>query len=90
MFQNSPNLNLLQEDLLSLEKFIFNQQHLQNNIGRLEFEVIAKWRVYVRLHVKNAKLWEGARPYIWKHLGGDNYWTRQNGTEIKLSRIHVK
>ena len=31
VFQNSPNIYLVQKDLLSLEKFIFNQQHLQNN-----------------------------------------------------------
>ena len=50
LFRNSPNIYVVQKDLLSLEKFIFNQQHLQNNLGRLEFEVIAKWRVYVKLH----------------------------------------
>ena len=36
LFRNSPNIYVVQKDLLSLEKFIFNQQHLQNNIGRLE------------------------------------------------------
>ena len=36
LFRNSQNIYVVQKDLLSLEKFIFNQQHLQNNIGSLE------------------------------------------------------
>ena len=33
-------------------------------------------------------LWEGARSYIWQHLGGDNTWTRGDGTKITLVKIH--
>ena len=51
---------------------------------RNEFEHI----VAVKLIVNTAQLWESPRSYIWKHLGNNSVWTRGNGTEIRLSRIH--
>ena len=90
VFQNSPFLNLLQDDLLSLEKFILSEKHLQNNIAKIDFQVITNTLVAVKIHVKTSNLWENARPYIWKHLGGENYWTRGNGTKVQLVKIHVK
>ena len=89
-FENSPFQQLVQEDLASLEKFLSSEDHLRNNIMKVEFEVTAKWKVNVRLHVKRTNLWEGPRSYIWKFLGGQNFWDRQNGTKIRLVRIHEK
>ena len=89
-FENSPLQNLVKEDLSSLEKFICSEEHLRKNIAKIEFEVLSKWKVDVKLHVKRNNLWEGPQNYIWKFLGGQNFWARQNGTKIRLLRIHVK
>ena len=51
-FENSPLQNLVQEDLSSLEKFLCSEEHLQKNIAKIEFEVMSKWQVDVKLHLK--------------------------------------
>jgi hypothetical protein len=89
-FENSPNLNLEREDVNSLEKYIYSEKHLKDNISRVELFVQSKWEIAVQIHVLTDRLWEGPRQYIWKHLGASNFWSRGNGTEIRLSRIHVK
>ena len=89
-FENSPNLNLDQEDVNSLEKYIHSEKHLKDNISRVELFVQSKWEIAVQIHVLTDRLWEGPRQYIWKHLGATNFWSRGNGTKIRLSRIHVK
>ena len=89
-FENSPMTDLVQDDLTSLQKFLFSEEHLLQNISRSEFEIVSKWKVNVKLYVRTSKLWEGARSYIWKHLGDQNFWSRGNGTKIRLKRIHVK
>ena len=40
--------------------------------------------------VKKAKLQEVAKDHVEKHIGGMNYWDRQNGARMKLKRIHTK
>ena len=89
-FENSPSDNLNQEDVNSLEKYIFSEKHLTDNISKVEFFIQSKWEISVKIHVVTTKLWEGPRQYIWKHLGASNFWNRGNGTKIRLSRIHVK
>ena len=89
-FENSPNLNLDQEDVNSLEKGIHSEKHLKDNISRVELFVQSKWEIAVQIHVLTDRLWEGPRQYIAKHLGASNFWSRGNGTKIRLSRIHVK
>ena len=89
-FENSPYSTLVQDDLQSLRKFILSEKHLEKNVGKVEMEVVSRWEVSVQIWVFKSNLWEGARAYIWKHLGGENLWDRQNGTRIKLHRIHVK
>ena len=89
-FQNSPNTALGEDDVISLRKFIFSEEHLTRNIVDLEFRQIGAWEIEVKLSVEKKNLWEGTRSYIWKHLGGQNFWDRSNGTKIKLEKIHVK
>ena len=90
MVENSPFMYLTEDDINSLRNFITSEEHLQRNIIRTELERVSKWEISVKMFVSTSKLCEGARPYIWKHLGGSNFWTRSNGTVIKLERIHVK
>ena len=39
------------------------------------------------VYVRTARLWESPANYLRKHLGLSNYWTRSNGTVVRLSRI---
>ena len=89
-FRNSRNIALSQDDIISLEKYIYSEEHLKRNITNVEFDQVGHWEVQARLFVLKDNLWEGARSYVWKHLGGQNCWERSNGTKIKLERIHVK
>ena len=89
-FENSPNLDLEQEDVNSLEKYIYSEEHLKDNISRVELFVQSKWEIAVQIHKLTERLWEGPRQYILKHLGASNFWSRGNGTKIRLLRIHVK
>ena len=89
-FSNSPNDTLGQDDINSLQNYIYSEEHLRRNITKIEFEKISRWEVSTKLFVLTNNLWEGPRAYLWKHLGGQNLWDRSNGTKIKLERIHVK
>ena len=88
--ESSPFTDLTEDDIKSLMNFIVSEQHLERNILKTEFERLSKWEIAVEIYIDNSRLWEEARPYIWKHLEGSNFWTRSNGAVIKLSRIHVK
>ena len=89
-FENSPYNTLMEDDLKSLEKYLFSEKHLQDNIENYEFECVSNSQVNLKINVKIERLWETARQYLWKHIGGTNYWDRQNGTRIRIKRIHVK
>ena len=89
-FRNSPNTALGEDDVISLRKFIYSEEDLARNIVDVEFRQIGAWEIEVKLLVTKKNLWEGTRSYIWKHLGGQNFWDRSNGTKIKLEKIHVK
>ena len=43
----------------------------------------------VQVLVDSSGLWEGARKYIWKFMGQDE-WTLADGTIVNVNRIHVK
>ena len=97
-FEECPDAQLYQDYVESLERFIFNKDHLKRNICKVETSYISsrefRHNTYthtmsVRLFVLTGGLWEGPRSYIWKHLG-DDVWTRGNNTKIRLVRIHVK
>ena len=87
VFENSPDIGISQEDINSLHKFICSEQDLRENVAKIELDVGSESEVFVKLHMR-PRLKEGARSFVWKHLGGNNLWTKQNGTTIKLVRIH--
>ena len=89
-FENFLYNTLMEDDLKSLEKYLFSEKHLQDNIENYEFECVSNSQVNLKINVKMERLWETARQYLWKHIGGTNYWDRQNGTRIRIKRIHVK
>ena len=89
-FENMPNNTLAQDDLKSLEKFVFSEKHLEDNIANFEYKVISNFEVSILFNAKTEKLWENSRQYLWKHLGGKNYWDRQNGTRNWIKKIYVK
>ena len=83
----------------SIRRFIHCEHHLAENIASTELNHLSSkstlnnkyvHTVAVTLQVKTTRLWESASKYVRKHLGLDNYWTRSNGTVVKLSRIHQK
>ena len=98
VFEDSPNKLVTQDEIDSMVRFITNRDHLARNVSDVRYLVSSsrelhdqKFRhnVQVEINVRTANLWEGARQYIWKHLGGDT-WSRGNGTRISLVRIHQK
>ena len=88
--ENSPFTEVTQDDVNSLERFIFSEEHLKKNIVKALFQPLSKWEICVQLFVDRTSLWENPRSYIWRHLGGTNFWDRNNGTKIKLVKIHVE
>ena len=98
-YSQCPYSQLSQDDLDSLYRFTTSKDHLKNNIASINYDRIYshgadnagtfEHSIQFRISVKRQNLWEGARSYIWKHLGTD-VWERGNGTKIKLSRIHQK
>ena len=89
-FENLPNRNLTEDDILSLQSFICSEDHLTRNIANIAIDLKENGDAQIKLHVRRKNLWESPKNYIWKFLGGDNYWAKQNGTKIRLRRIHVK
>ena len=89
-FEDSPFREFQQDDIRALEKFICSEDHLTRNIANIEIDLKVNLEAHVKLHVRKKNLWESPKSYIWKFLGGDNHWARQNGTKIRMRRIHVK
>ena len=98
IFENSPNAQIMNEELESLKKINKHEGHLVNNIDQVYFEPLStielrnrlfKHTCQVIINVKNGNLWETPRSYLWKHIGQDN-WASGNGTEISIIRIHQK
>ena len=63
-FRNSPNETLGQDDINSLQNFIYSEEHLQRNIVKIEFEKMSRWEVSTKLYVLTNNLWEGPRSYV--------------------------
>ena len=98
IFEDSPNRDLGRDAVASLFKLIKHKEHLENNVENIEWKHLSsrefrdnrfKHTVEIVIHVKTANLWEGARAYLWKHIGGET-WTRGNGTVISLAKMHQK
>ena len=60
-FRNSPNDTIGQDDINSLQNFIYSEEHLQRNIVKIEFEKLSRWEVSTKLYVLTNNLWEGPR-----------------------------
>ena len=97
-FNNSPNSSLSKSDLKSLEGLIFRQNHMKENILKLEYgEYFSKksrnqsfsHTIEIKLLVSTKKLWENARSYIWRHFG-QSEWENKDGTKLTVNRIHMK
>lgn len=97
VIDDSPNAALTNDDINSLAKIIGSKDHLVNNVANFNYSYLStkelrtkfKHTVGLVIHVKTCNLWEGARSYIWKHLGQDT-WTLRNGSEVNIVKIHQK
>ena len=97
--ENCPDATLNEDYSESIRRFLGSEQHLSQNIVSAELSYVSSrsfrnniytHTVSVVMYVKTARLWENPANYIRKHLGLSNYWTRSNGTIVRLSRIHQK
>ena len=97
VIDDSPNAAFTNDDINSLGKIIGSKDHLVNNDANFNYSYLStkelrtkfKHTVGLVIHVKTCNLWEGARSYIWKHLGQDT-WTLRNGSEVNIVKIHQK
>jgi hypothetical protein len=97
VIENSKQEELYQTDLNSLQDLIFRENHLRENIAKLEFGQLytrklrnnCKHTLELKLSVKARNLWEHPKSYIWKHFGR-NEWAKPNGSKVTFNRIHVK
>ena len=96
---NCPDNILSQEYGDSIRRFLSSEHHLKDNIVSSDLQHLSTkltsnntyvHTVSIVLSVKTARLWESPAKYVRKYLGLDNFWTRSNGTVVKLSRIHQK
>ena len=99
MLKNCPHARVTQDDVDSLGRFITCTDHLRKNIVKVHHDLVTydgfdangtfKHSVHIRIEVRRRNLWEGARSYLWQHLGND-IWESSHGTMISLIRIHQK
>ena len=98
VIENSPTEVLSQSELTNLQTLVFKEHHLNSNFLKLEFgnyltnrlrNHFFKHSLELKLYVSNTNLWEGARSYIWRHFG-QNEWSNGNGGRVVFNRIHVK
>ena len=98
VIDDSPEKNMSQSEFNNLEKLIFRENHLKANIVKFEHgenftremrKNCFKHTIELRIHVSTKNLWEGARSYVWKHFG-QNEWSKRNGSSVVFNRIHVK
>ena len=97
VIDNSPNAALTNEDIGSLAKILGSKDHLVNNVANFEYSYLStkelrskfKHTIGLVIFVKTCNLWEGARSYLWKHLGRDT-WTLRNGSVVDILKIHQK
>ena len=96
VFECCPHDQLQEDDLESLNRFILSENHLKQNIVKVNFESLSTrsfrnnfftHTLSVELHVLFEKLWELPVTYVSKHLGKSE-WKRSNGTLIKLVKIN--
>ena len=96
--ENCPDEQLGKIHSDSIRSFLFKEQHLLENVRSSKLEHLSSrsfrsgkyvHTISVTLSVKALKLQENATEYIKKYLGQQN-WRWDNGTEMRLSKIHEK
>ena len=99
VFVRSPTQSMTQFDTNFLEQIILREEHLRQNISKIEFghlnrsqkfgENDFKHSIELRIFVRTQKLWETPRSYLYKFLGQFE-WTKHDGTRVTMNRIHTK
>ena len=94
-FKNCPSAQLEQGDLESLQRFLLSENHLKENILKVNWKELSSrsfrnnmftHTLSVELHVATSRLSESPVNYIRRNLEKSE-WKRSNGTLIGLSRI---
>ena len=82
--------NSMENDFNSLEKLVYREKHLKENISLVQFEEYIsrekgngrfKHSIEMRLIVRTSKLWEGPRSYVYRHVGQTD-WSTGNGVKV--------
>ena len=98
VIENSPYSVFNNDEWGSILRFLASKEHLKKNIEDVKYTSLRTTEssknlfvhvVELQILVKRHQLWESPRSYIWKHMGQDS-WERNNGSSIKLFRIHQK
>ena len=97
--ENCPDSTLNEEYGESIRRFLASEQHLAENICSADLQHVTSktcrnnlftHTLSIVMHVRTVRLWESPASYVRNHHGLSNYWTRSNGTIVRLSRIHQK
>ena len=85
-------------DVESVDSILKSREHLRRNISYVTYGALQTFKQHsgefihclsITMDVDTSRLWEGARSYVFHHLGKDS-WTIGNGTKTRFSRIHQK
>ena len=93
----SQNPTFLAQDVKRVEEILTRYDHLRRNIVKIDFGQYSTTRnedgfchkLDLKLIVDTSRLWENARPYVWKFLGQQE-WKYADGSLTTFNRIHVK
>ena len=92
--KNCPSENC---DYKEIYDIVTKEQHRRTNIAtvNIDHQSTRRFRTNLFTHtislvllVKTGAIWDSPRQYVWKHLG-QNDWKTRNGTSIKFVKIHV-
>ena len=96
--ENCPNEELNKEYADSMRRCLFSEKLVLDTVFSSKFEPVSTrafrhdkfvHTVLVTLNVKKSWLDGSAEQFIRKHLGQQK-WTLENGTDMRLSKIHKK
>ena len=98
-FDSCLSRSLQVKDYQFVESIVSRYDHLKQNIQKIEFGACRTYvdkeknafnhSLAIKLFVDSSQLWQGARSYVWKFLGQDE-WKKNDGTVLTVNRIHVK
>ena len=97
VIEDSCKKVLEQADFIAIQELTFRENHLKENIKKLEFGQYStkelrkgfKHSFQLIFTVGTANLWESPRGYIWKFFGRDE-WKKKDGSRVTFNRIHSK